>query len=223
MRNGCRESVATDHASSPPALRDDAGAVPWPMLVCIMPRKQKLKVFRTPTGFHDAYVAAPSQKAALEAWGSEHDLFARGIAEKVDDPELMREPLAKPGLIIRRLRGNMSEQIAALPKSKPARKRSPAPKPDDVPAQDPSARPKKRAVPPKPKPDRTALDEAERALAEAEKRQVKEQKALVRRLADLERELRELERSHSSELTKLQKNVAKLRSRYDRAMAEWRA
>ncbi|MBM0171433.1 hypothetical protein [Altererythrobacter sp. C41] len=189
-----------------------------------MPRKQKLKVFRTPTGFHDAYVAAPSQKAALQAWGSEHDLFARGIAEKVDDPELTREPLAKPGVVIRRLRGNMSEQIAALPKSKSARKRSPAPKPVDLPAENPPARPKKRADPPKPKPkpDRTALDEAERALAEAEKRQVKEHRALVRRLADLERALRELERRHSSELTKLQKNVEKLRSRYDRAMEEWR-
>jgi hypothetical protein len=33
-----------------------------------MPRAAKLKVFRTPIGFHDAYVAAPSQKAALEAW-----------------------------------------------------------------------------------------------------------------------------------------------------------
>ena len=31
----------------------------------------KLKVYRTPIGFHDAYVAAPSQKAALDAWGSD--------------------------------------------------------------------------------------------------------------------------------------------------------
>lgn len=119
-----------------------------------MPRKQKLKVFRTPTGFHDAYVAAPSQKAALKAWGTEHDLFARGIAEKVDNPELMREPLSQPGVIIRRLRGTMSEQIAALPKSKPAKKRSPTQKRVDPPAGNTPTRPKKRAVPPKPKPDR---------------------------------------------------------------------
>jgi hypothetical protein len=33
-----------------------------------MPRKQK--VFRTSTGFHDAYVAAPSRKKALEAWSA---------------------------------------------------------------------------------------------------------------------------------------------------------
>ena len=56
-------------------------------------RKQKLKVFRTPIGFHDAYVAAPSQKAALEAWGADGNLFAQGIAEQVTDPDVMEEPL----------------------------------------------------------------------------------------------------------------------------------
>jgi len=185
-----------------------------------MPRKQKLKVFRTPTGFHDAYVAAPSQKAALKAWGSEHDLFARGIAEKVDDPELMREPLSQPGVVVRRLRGNMDEQIAALPKSKPARKRLPPQKPVDPPADDRPARPKKRAVPPKPRPDRAMLDEAERALAEAQDRHTKERKALAKRLAELERERRGLKRRHSSEIAKLQEKVEKLRSRYERAIQE---
>ncbi len=63
-------------------------------------RKQKLKVFRTPIGFHDAYVAAPSQKAALEAWGADGNLFAQGIAEQVTDPELMEEPLASPGKVL---------------------------------------------------------------------------------------------------------------------------
>jgi hypothetical protein len=47
-----------------------------------MARASKLKVYRTAAGFHDAYVAAPSQKAALAAWGSDHDLFARGGAER---------------------------------------------------------------------------------------------------------------------------------------------
>lgn len=62
-----------------------------------MPRNQKLKVYRTPIGFHDAYVAAPSQKEALVAWGSDSNLFAQKIAEEVSDPELMKEPLARPG------------------------------------------------------------------------------------------------------------------------------
>ena len=79
-----------------------------------MAKAGKLKVFRTPIGFHDAYVAAPSQKAALEAWGSDHNLFARGEAELVDDPALTAEPLARPGEVIKRLRGTAEEQLAAL-------------------------------------------------------------------------------------------------------------
>src|SRR5688572_7597704 len=84
-----------------------------------MARAAKLKVFRTPIGFHDAYVAAPSQKAAIEAWGSDRDLFARGEAELVSDPKLAAEPLANPGKVIKRLRGTAKEQIAALPPNRP--------------------------------------------------------------------------------------------------------
>jgi len=53
-----------------------------------MARKQQLKVFRTPIGFHDAYVAAPSQKAALEAWGTDTNLFEAGAAELDTEPKL---------------------------------------------------------------------------------------------------------------------------------------
>jgi hypothetical protein len=83
-----------------------------------MPRAKKLKVYRTPIGFHDAYVAAPSQKAALEAWGSDADLFARKVAEQVTDPKLMTEPLARPGQVIRKLRGTAEEQLASLAPTK---------------------------------------------------------------------------------------------------------
>lgn len=68
-----------------------------------------LKVYRTPIGFHDAYVATPSQKAALEAWGADANLFARGSAEQVTEAELMQEPLANPGKIIKRPRGSEAE------------------------------------------------------------------------------------------------------------------
>ena len=58
-------------------------------------------------------VAAPSQKAALQAWGSDADLFARGIADVVTDEALTAEPLASPGKVIRKLRGTADEQLAA--------------------------------------------------------------------------------------------------------------
>ena len=75
---------------------------------------KKLKVFRTPIGFHDAYVAAPSQKAALKAWGAGTNLFAAGAAELVTDPKLTKKPLAHPGEVIRRVRGSADEHVRAL-------------------------------------------------------------------------------------------------------------
>ena len=84
---------------------------------------RKLKVFRTPIGFHDAYVAAASRKAALAAWGADADLFARGTAEEVTDARLMAEPLKRPGEVIRVSRGDLAAQLNALgPRKKAAAK-----------------------------------------------------------------------------------------------------
>jgi len=85
-----------------------------------MARSPALKVFRTPVGFHDAYIAAPSQRAGLAAWGSDKDLFSSGAAERIEDSELMREPLANPGKVILKLRGTIAQHLAALPSPNPA-------------------------------------------------------------------------------------------------------
>lgn len=164
-----------------------------------MPRMQKLKVYRTPIGFHDAYVAAPSQKAALEAWGSDANLFARGVAEQVTDPALMKEPLAQPGKVIRKLRGTAEEQLAALPKS----------------ARGPG---KMKPARPKKPPSRAALEAAETALAEAEQRQRAEISALQAREAALARERRALEKRHDAESAKLAKARDRERGNYERAL-----
>ncbi|ALR20983.1 hypothetical protein [Sphingobium baderi] len=189
-----------------------------------MTRKQKLKVFRTPIGFHDAYVAAPSQKAALDAWGSDTNLFASGAAEQVDDPELMREPLANPGKVIPRTRGTPAEHMAALPKDRPRRMRksdaktSPPPKA----ASRPSPKPK-RVPPPKPRPDRSALDRAEAELSEAEGRHDAAKADLARRQAELDRERRKLEAEQARALRALGRRLESARGRYERAMRAWRA
>jgi len=187
-----------------------------------MARTPKLKVFRTPIGFHDAYVAAPSQKAALKAWGSDRDLFARGVAERVDDPALMREPLAHPGTVIRRTRGTVAEQIAALPKDKPRRRADSAETPPPSDRSKPR-RPASRQKAAKPKrPDRDALDAAERALAEAEKQHRQARAEFARREAALAKERRELEQRLSTEEAKLAQAVEKARTAYDRALRAWR-
>ena len=41
---------------------------------------RKLKVFQAQFGFYDTIVAAPSQAAALRAWGVNQNLFASGEA-----------------------------------------------------------------------------------------------------------------------------------------------
>ena len=171
-----------------------------------MPRK--LKVFRTPIGFHDAYVAAPSKKAATEAWGTDKNLFARGEAEEVTDPALTAEPLASPGTVIKRLRGTADEQIAALAPDVPE-KRPKAPKAD---------KPKK----PKPRPSRAALDAAEQALSEAEKRHREELRAIAEREAALERERKALQARYESERSKLERKLDAAREKYSEAISRWR-
>lgn len=76
-----------------------------------MPRK--LNVYRTHIGFDDLIVAAPSQKAALQAWGASPHLFAQGFAAVTDEPALVEAALAKPGVVLRRQFGTKGEFKAA--------------------------------------------------------------------------------------------------------------
>ena len=172
----------------------------------------KLKVFRTPAGFHDAYVAAPSQKAALAAWGSDANLFARGLAELVTDPELTREPLANPGQVIRVARTmadaspettSPRRKAASASTGKPSRKPKPTP-------------------PPKPKPSRAALERAEAALEAAEAQQVEDRAALKREEQALAARRRALDKTQSAERTTLERARIKAREDYEAALEHWR-
>lgn len=168
----------------------------------------KLKVFRTPIGFHDAYVAAPSRKAALAAWGADKDLFARGAAEEVTDPALMTAPLATPGEVVKVSRGGRQAQLAALPKS--TAKRSAARS---------KAEPKPKPIP---RPSRAAVDRAERALAEAEARYEEEQAGIAREEAALERRKRDLKQRRDADLTRLTDDRASAEADYRQALTAWR-
>ena len=117
----------------------------------------KLKVYRTPIGFHDAYVAAPSMKAALKAWGTTKNLFSRGAAELVTDAKLTKEPLARPGEVIKLARGSAAEHRKAVGSSDRAAsngKTAPEPKPA-----------KRR-----PRPNRKPLEKTEQALSAGRQR-----------------------------------------------------
>lgn len=174
---------------------------------------RKLKVFRTPIGFHDAYVAAPSRKAALAAWGADKDLFARGAAEEVTDPALMAEPLAHAGQVVRKVRGTMAEHLAALPDD--ARPRS---RPPDKAAT--AAVPRRKR---KPRPSRATLDAAEQAIADAERRHEAARRALADREAALRAERRALEADHDRERHRLEEARREQEERYKSAVTAWRA
>lgn len=73
-----------------------------------MPKpSRKLKTYQTSLGFYDQAVAAPSMKAALEAWGAKSNLFHQGIAKETDDPDIVAATMAAPGVVLRRPVGSV--------------------------------------------------------------------------------------------------------------------
>ena len=78
---------------------------------------RKLKTYRTSLGFFDLAIAAPSMKAALEAWGADSNLFHQGAARESDDPDVIAATMKQPGVVLRRpvgSNGSFSEH-AELP------------------------------------------------------------------------------------------------------------
>jgi hypothetical protein len=177
---------------------------------------RKLKVFRTAIGFHDAYVAAPSQKAALAAWGSDRNLFGTGMAEVVSDPKLTEAPLAAPGTVIKVKRGTDREHLAALPKTAPKA----APRTADKEAERDAEKPAERPAPPRPK--RTALDRAEKAVAAAEKARDREIEGIDAQIKALQAKRRTAAERHRAKLDKLDDERSIEAERYAAAIEAWR-
>jgi colicin import membrane protein len=82
---------------------------------------RKLKTYQTSLGFFDLAIAAPSMKAALQAWGSKTNLFHQGFAKETDDPAIVAATVAKPGVVLRRPVGSDGafSEHAELPKELP--------------------------------------------------------------------------------------------------------
>lgn len=168
---------------------------------------RKLKIFRTSIGFHDAYVAAPSRKAALEAWGSDHDLFASGAAEEVTDPALTRDPLERPGTVIKRVRGSTDEHLAALGKAKPKAR---------------LASKTTSTVSAPPRPSRAALERAEAAVERAEGARDTELDEITRQIDALTQARRAADNKHRKAIDRLQRAAEEKRSDYDERLDRWR-
>jgi len=74
---------------------------------------RKLKTYQTSLGFYDLAIAAPSMKAALEAWGAGSNLFHQGAARETDDPDVVAATMAKPGVILRRPRDRAGASLSS--------------------------------------------------------------------------------------------------------------
>ena len=80
---------------------------------------RKLKTYQTSLGFFEQAIAAPSMKAALEAWGADSNLFHQGAAKESHDPDVIAATMAKPGVVLKRPVGSDGPfgEHAELPKN----------------------------------------------------------------------------------------------------------
>ena len=143
---------------------------------------RKLKTYQTSLGFFDMAIAAPSMKAALEAWGSKSNLFHQGFAREVDDPDVIAATISKPGVILRRPVGSDGpfKQDAELP--------------SDLSREKVKGRPKKHRAKPGKRSPRKMDDQAGRTAAlayEREQRQRESQRRKEETARAKERERRE--------------------------------
>jgi hypothetical protein len=169
----------------------------------------RLKVFAARMGFFDTVIAAPSQKAALEAWGTRQNLFHDGTARLTEEPDAIVAALARPGVLLRRPAESESgfeehpapPSIPSLPKRPPGR----------------SATEKKIAAGTRrPVPDRRALDRIEAELGTLDAHFEHERGDLAGKAAALKLRIADLDRTHRRAREALKRALAAARRDYGR-------
>lgn len=170
---------------------------------------RKLKVFQARFGFHDSVVAAPSQAAALRAWGTHQNLFANGQARLTEDAKAAEIAQAHPGVPLKRAigaEGSFSLAEGGLPVI------------PDIPRPPTRAPGSRRGRPqPRPPPDRGALDEAEAALRRLEADRQRQEDDIRSRQAELDAEREAVRARFLSEQKAAGAKLAAARAAYNRA------
>jgi colicin import membrane protein len=159
---------------------------------------RKLKTFQTSLGFYDLAIAAPSMKAALDAWGAGSNLFHQGVAKETDDPDVIAATMSKPGVVLKRpagSNGRFAEQ-SDLPSDLGSAKRE-------------NRRESREAKPAKRQPPKLSEGDARKAAAEFEKEQ---------KWRDAERRREEASRERDRE--RREKATAKAQAALDKAERE---
>ncbi len=186
---------------------------------------RKLKTYQTSLGFFDQAIAAPSMKAALEAWGADSNLFHQGAAKESHDPEIIAATLAKPGVVLRRPVGTdrpfrehaeLPTDLAggkptkAAPKSKGRKEKKDSSRPLDKAAERKAALAYEREQ---------ARRERERAREEAprQKDHERRQQAVDKAQAALKR----VEQEHAKRAAAIEAEVEALEKRSQAEKARW--
>jgi hypothetical protein len=184
---------------------------------------KKLKTYETSLGFFDLAIAAPSMKAALEAWGADSNLFHQGAAKESDDPDVVAATMAKPGVVLKRPVGSDGPfgENAELPKNldQDGRKKR---------AHTPSAKAKKSSAQPDKAADRKAAQaygrERQRREREEAKEEAARQKERERRqhaVAKAQAELDKAERDHAERAGAIRDEAEALEKKSQAEEARW--
>lgn len=141
-----------------------------------------LKTYQSSLGFFDVAIAAPSMKAALEAWGAGANLFHQGFARQTTDAAIVAATMAQPGVVLRRAVGSSGafREDAALPTTLPVKRPAVPRKPAKTPKAAKAAKP---AAPI----ERKAAAAFERERQKRERAQRKEEQAQERAQARRQR------------------------------------
>jgi hypothetical protein len=191
----------------------------------IRPMARKLKTYQTSLGFFDQAIAAPSMKAALEAWGADSNLFHQGAAKESHDPDVIAATMAKPGVVLRRPVGSDGsfKEHAELPTDLGGgESRKTARKSKGLKTKKPSARPVDKAAERK---AALAYDreqrrrEAERAKEEAARQKERERREQA--VGKAQAALDKAEQEHAKRAAAIQAEVEVLEKRSETEQARW--
>jgi hypothetical protein len=167
---------------------------------------RKLKTYQTSLGFFEQAIAAPSMKAALEAWGADSNLFHQGAAKESHDADVIAATMAKPGVVLKRPVGSDGPfgEHAELPKKLDQGERK-------KPAHKPSAKAKKSSA----RPEATDRKAAQAYELERQRREREEAKEEAARQKQRER--------RQQAVDKAQKTLDKAEQEHTQRVAELRA
>jgi hypothetical protein len=184
---------------------------------------RRLKTYQTSLGFFDLAIAAPSMKAAAEAWGAKTNIFKQGFGKETNDPDIVAATMAKPGVVLRRPVGSNGpfSEHAELPKhlidKVKQRSAKPRPKTEEPPAReidDKAARAAALAF-------EREQERCDSARRKEEAGREKERKRREQAIAKAERALEEAKRDHEAKAEAIERERAALDRRSQAEEARW--